>query len=67
MAKYKFYKKKETDKIWWVKDTDSIGRILFSFDQKKVFNFFTDDVPAKLTQEQWAIFQKERPSLAELK
>ncbi|MBP5419539.1 MAG: hypothetical protein J6Y72_07000 [Bacteroidales bacterium] len=66
MAKYNFYKLNPSDTVWYA-DTEYIGEILISFDKKKVFNFFTEDVPAKLTKEQWEIFKKENPILATLK
>lgn len=63
------YKENETDEIYWLEllnEADRlIGQHLFSFDLKKVYNFFSDY--EKLTPEQKAIFDKERPDLAELK
>ena len=56
----KFYKRHENDKIWWVNDIGFRGHILFSFDKKKVFNFFRD-YPHNLTSEQKAIFDSENP------
>lgn len=55
-----FYKKKPTDKIWWVDDLDKIGEILFSFDKKRIFNLF-EDYPQNLTAEQKKIFDQENP------
>lgn len=65
--KYIFYKKNKGDKIWWVDfDTDEvICMLLFSFDKKRVFNYF-GDYPDKLTPEQKAIFDKENAELIEL-
>ena len=62
-----FEKYNETDLIYWVDDeSDTEGPILFSFDKKQIFNFWTD-YPDKLTKEQIKIFQKENSTLAELK
>lgn len=55
-----FYKNKRTDKVWWLDDTETIGRFIFSFDKKKTYNLFAD-YPEKLTQEEKAIFDKENP------
>lgn len=60
MALSDFYKQKDTDSVWWVDDTEHVGRFLFSFDKKKVFNLFSD-YPDKLTQEQLEIFNRENP------
>lgn len=64
--KLNFYKNEESDEIWIVDTMDSVGEFLFSFDKKKIFNFWTD-YPEKLTKEQIEIFKKEQPTLAELK
>ncbi|MCR5764580.1 MAG: hypothetical protein K6G09_01250 [Treponema sp.] len=61
-----FYKKSANAKIWWVETPNERGSILFSFDQKDIFNFWID-YPDKLTPEQIEIFKKENPTLAELK
>ena len=63
---YDFYKDSETDQIWQVDNHGQEGPYLFSFDQKTVFNFWTD-YPDKLTPEQIEIFKKENPTMAELK
>ena len=63
---YNFYKEDKNSIIWWVDDPEVEGPVLFSFDRKTVFNFFTD-FPDKLTKEQIEIFKKENPILAELK
>lgn len=60
MALSDFYKQKDTDSVWWVDDTEHVGRFLFSFDKRKVFNLFSD-YPDKLTQEQLEIFNRENP------
>ena len=60
------YKSDESLKIWRVETPDRKGEFLFTFDCKKVFNFF-HDYPKKLTDEEIAIFEKEYPELAALK
>lgn len=55
-----FYKNNSTDVIWWVDDTEHVGRFLFSFDKKHVFNLFRD-YPEKLTKEQLEVFNRENP------
>ena len=57
---YEFYKKKDTDKVYWVEDTEIMGGVLFSFDGKRIFNYWTD-YPHKLTEEQKQIFDAENP------
>lgn len=59
-----FYKKKETDIIWWVDNSDTVGEWLFSFDGVTVFNMFSD-YPYKLNAEQKEIFDKENPYWAD--
>lgn len=56
-----FYKNKETDTIWWVESLDTVGKFLFSFDKKKIFNLFAD-YPQNLTKEQKEVFDKENPN-----
>lgn len=55
-----YYKQKETDIIWWVEDSETIGERLFTFDKEKIFNLFRD-YPHALTSEQKEIFDKENP------
>ena len=55
-----FYKNKKTDVIWWVKNLDTCGELLISFDKKKIYNLF-EDYPHNFTEEQLAIFDKENP------
>lgn len=55
-----FYKKKKSDKIWWIEDLDHRGRFLFSFDRKKIYNLFAD-YPHNLTPKEKEIFDKENP------
>jgi hypothetical protein len=59
----KFYKKNETDLVWWI-DGGNIGEHLFTFDKKKIYNLFAD-FPWKLSQKECAIFVKENPFWAE--
>lgn len=63
-TEYEFYKKNESDSIWWVNNQDVIGENLFSFDKKIIFNLFRD-YPYKLTNEQKEIFDKENPYWAD--
>lgn len=60
MALSDFYKQEETDSVWWVRDTEYVGRFLFSFDKERVFNLF-EDYPQELTHEQLEIFNRENP------
>ena len=55
-----FYKKKDTDQIWWVNNLETFGEHLFSFDKNKVFNLFRD-YPHALSKEQKEIFDAENP------
>lgn len=64
MALGDFYKQEEPDVIWWTTDTEYVGRFLFSFDKKRVFNLF-EDYPHELTPEQLEIFNRENPYWAE--
>ena len=59
-----FYKKNETDTIWWIEKTDSIGEHLFSFDKNKIYNLFRD-YPYELSNEEKEIFDKENPYCAD--
>ena len=45
-----FYKKNKKDVVWWVQELDACGRLLISFDKKKIFNLF-EDYPHNLTKE----------------
>lgn len=64
MPEHNFYRNRKKDKIWWVDNPDVIGKHLFSFDKKTVFNLFTD-YPWKLTKEQKELFDKENPYWAD--
>jgi len=61
---YIYEKNNPDDVIWWVEDVDSIGKMMFTFDKKKIFNIF-EDYPHNLTEEQKRIFDKENPYWAE--
>lgn len=62
---YRFYKIDEEDQIWRVSTMGRLkGPLLFSFDKKTIFNYWTD-YPKKLTKEQKALFDKENPELAD--
>lgn len=61
---YIYEKNNPDDVIWWVEDVDSIGKMMFTFDKKKIFNIF-EDYPHNLTEEQKHIFDKENPYWAE--
>lgn len=73
-----FYKDDENSKMWHVDEYEvdeenhlifpenDMGKYLFSFDKKRIFNFWTD-YPDKLTPEQVEIFKKENPIMAALK
>lgn len=54
----RFYKKKRSDTVWWLKETGAEHK--FSFDKETVFNLMTD-YPDKLTPEQQEVFDKENP------
>lgn len=55
-------KKDKNDLIWWIDDFDKRGPLLFTFDLKKVFNYWSD-YPDNLTPEQKEIFDRENPAL----
>ncbi len=63
---YDFYKDSAKNQIWQVETYGKEGPYLFSFDQKTIFDFWTD-YPDKLTPEQIEIFKKENPIMAALK
>lgn len=55
-----WYKKNNSDTIWWKDDPNAKGRWIFSFDRKQEFNMFAD-YPYNLTAEQKKIFDEENP------
>lgn len=61
------YKENKNDKIYWIDNSMYVtGEMLFTFDKKKIYNFF-EDFPQNLTDEEVEIFKKENPTLAKLK
>jgi len=64
IANYEFYKKNDTDIIWWVNNRKRVGEHLFTFDKKKIFNLFRD-YPYELTKEEKEIFDRENPYWAD--
>ncbi len=61
-----FFKYSKSDQIWYIHSPCDEGKYLFSFDQKTIFNFWTD-YPGKLSAEQIELFKKENPEMASLK
>lgn len=57
-------KEKETDKVFWVEDIDTIGSLLVSFDGVKVYNLFAD-YPHNMSKTEKEIFDKENPYWAD--
>lgn len=55
-----FYKNSEESKVWWIDKIDIRGEMLFSFDQKKIYNLFLD-YPHNMTEEEVRIFDSENP------
>ena len=55
-----FYKNSEESKVWWIDKIDIRGEMLFSFDQKKIYNLFLD-YPHNMTEEEVKIFDSENP------
>lgn len=60
----KWYKNNPDDKIWWLDDPMTIGKLVFSFDKKTEFSMFKD-YPQALTSEQKQIFDEENPFWAD--
>lgn len=59
-----FYKE-DGKQIWQIDNLEKIGEFLFSFDKKKIYNFWEDY--DNLTAEQRALFDEEFPAMAVLK
>ena len=57
---FRFYKKKDNDKIWSVEEIGYIGKLLYSFDKKNIYNLWTD-YPHNFTKEEKELFDKENP------
>ena len=56
---YEFFKKKETDQIWWIREVNSTNDLLFfSFDKEKTYDLF-NDYPKNMTPEEVEIVDKE--------
>lgn len=64
MPSKKFYKESPTDQVWWVDTSEADGLFLFSFDQNKIHNLFSD-YPRNLTAEERKIFDRENPYWAD--
>ena len=62
--KVSFEKKKDSDKIWWVKFLDEVGTIACSFDMEKIYYLY-QDYPSKFTPEEKNLFDKEFPFWAD--
>jgi hypothetical protein len=60
-----WYKNEDTDKIWWLDNSDEVkGEWIFSFDKVKEYNMFRD-YPHALTAEEKELFDKENPDWKE--
>ena len=59
-SNFRFYKKKDNDKIWSVEEIGYIGKLLYSFDKKNIYNLWTD-YPHNFTKEEKDLFDKENP------
>ena len=59
-SNFRFYKKKDNDKIWSVEKIGYIGKLLYSFDKKNIYNLWTD-YPHNFTKEEKELFDKENP------
>ncbi len=57
---FNFYKKNNSDIVFWVDNVENIGEHLFTFNKKKIYNLFAD-YPHNLTPEEKRIFDKENP------
>lgn len=64
ISRFDFYKNNDTDSIWWVDDTESMGEFRFSFDKRTVYSIFAD-YPHNLTVRQRELFDEENPYWAE--
>lgn len=64
--KYIFTKDEDNpnNKVWEVYEQGVIGKLLFSFDKKKIYNLW-EDYPHNFTKEEKDIFDKEYPFWAE--
>lgn len=66
LNKYIFSKDEDNpnNTIWEVEEVGTIGKLLFSFDKKKIYNLWTD-YPHKFSAEERRIFDKEYPFWAD--
>jgi len=55
-----FIRENEEYEIYWVEDLESVGKLLVSFDKKKIYNLWTD-YPDKFTDEEKEIFDIAYP------
>ena len=39
-SNFRFYKKKDNDKIWSVEEIGYIGKLLYSFNKKNIYNLW---------------------------
>lgn len=64
--KYVFYKDEDhpDNKVWEVAEIGTVGKMLFSFDKKKIYNLWTD-YPHNFSPEEKEIFDKEYPFWAD--
>lgn len=63
--KYVFFKRNKGDKVWWVDELTEeglpyIGRLMVSFDNRKIFNVWAD-YPKEFSKEEKELFDKENP------
>lgn len=58
----KFYKKKPTDTVMWMTNTN-VGEFVFSIDGKKTYNLFRD-YPHNMTEAEVRIFDNDNPEWA---
>lgn len=59
-SNFRFYKKKDNDKIWSVEEIGYIGKLLYSFNKKNIYNLWTDYLH-NFTKEEKELFDKENP------
>ena len=55
-----FYKRDDNSRVWWIDALEQKGALLFSFDRKKIYNYWPD-YPCNLTPEEVKIFQEDEP------
>jgi len=64
--KYIFRKDEDNpnNTVWEVEEIGTVGKLLFSFDKKKIYNLWID-YPHGFTKEEKEIFDKEYPYWAD--